>query len=274
MESHPDRIDGRAAPLSVGLREGSTPRPAASEWLGLLRSLMTYHAVPFRARRWRTLYASLLRPGDLGFDIGAHVGNRLRAMRRAGARVVALEPQPLFIRFLRRAYGADPAITLLPYAVGASAGRQSMKVSRRTPTVSTLSTPWMKKVVRDPSLRDVVWDTSTEVNVTTLDQLIEDFGLPAFCKIDTEGSEPDILRGLSRPLPSLSFELLPAVGEQAQECIDLLESLGTYRYNWTLGEQATFRRPDWASAEEASRFLTTICRGSRSGELYARLRPT
>ena len=40
------------------------------------------------------LYARFLRAGDLAFDIGAHVGDRISSFRRLGARVVALEPQP------------------------------------------------------------------------------------------------------------------------------------------------------------------------------------
>ena len=40
-----------------------------------------------------TLYRRFLRPGDLAFDVGAHVGDRVASFRRLGARVVAVEPQ-------------------------------------------------------------------------------------------------------------------------------------------------------------------------------------
>ena len=54
------------------------------------------------------LYAEFVKPGDLVFDIGAHVGDRVRAFRRLGARVIAIEPQPALARTLRLLYGRDP----------------------------------------------------------------------------------------------------------------------------------------------------------------------
>ena len=66
----------------------------ASRAIGLLRSLAVYHGIPMRQRRLRRLYATLAAPGDLTFDLGAHAGNRTRALAAVGCRVVALEPQP------------------------------------------------------------------------------------------------------------------------------------------------------------------------------------
>jgi hypothetical protein len=66
-----------------------------SAWLGFFRSLVIYHS-PATLRAWRRFYKDFLSPGDLAFDVGAHVGTRARAMRAAGAKVVALEPQAPF----------------------------------------------------------------------------------------------------------------------------------------------------------------------------------
>ena len=68
------------------------------------------------------LYAQFVRPGDLVFDIGAHVGDRIACFRRLGARVVAVEPQPALVKTLRLLYGRDRAVTIEPVAVGAQAG--------------------------------------------------------------------------------------------------------------------------------------------------------
>ena len=53
------------------------------------------------------------------------------------------------------------------------------------------------------------WADHAVVPVTTLDALIDRYGLPAFCKIDVEGFEEAVVRGLSRPIPSVSFEFTP-----------------------------------------------------------------
>ena len=62
--------------------------------LSLARSLLIYHGIPLRQRRLRRLYRTFAGPNDLVFDLGAHVGNRTRALVRLGCRVIALEPQP------------------------------------------------------------------------------------------------------------------------------------------------------------------------------------
>ena len=50
------------------------------------------------------------------------------------------------------------------------------------------------------------WNNIEEVQVKKLDTLIKEFGLPNFCKIDTEGYELDILTNLSYTIPIIEFE--------------------------------------------------------------------
>jgi hypothetical protein len=77
------------------------------------RSLEIYYRDPARDRAMDALYARFLRPGDLAFDIGAHVGDRIASFRRLGARVVALEPQPGPARAIALIHGRDPEVTLV-----------------------------------------------------------------------------------------------------------------------------------------------------------------
>src|SRR5262245_21821949 len=61
-------------------------------------------------------YSQVLKPGELCFDIGANVGNRLKVFRKIGARVVAVEPQPACASVLRAVYGRDPSVDVLAVA--------------------------------------------------------------------------------------------------------------------------------------------------------------
>lgn len=246
----------------------------APDWastLGLIRSLAIYYGQPWKSARLRRFYAALVRPGDLAFDVGAHVGNRSRALAAAGARVIALEPQPLFQGVLRRLLPSSAV--LLPQAVGARPGRTTLAISRRHPTVSTLSTAWIDRVSTDDGFRGVAWDRTVEVEVTTLDALIERFGRPAFVKIDVEGLEPEILAGLSTPVQSLAFEYLPAALEGAEACIGRLSTLGDYVYNRVVGEEHRFCHADWMAGPAMMQVLRADTSG-RSGDVYARLRGT
>lgn len=237
-------------------------------YLGLARSLATYHGMPWRKRQLRAFYAQFIGPGDLCFDIGAHVGSRIDVWLGLGARVVALEPQPLCLDWLRRRYRDRAGVILLDRAVGAAPGRQSLLVSTRNPTVSSLSAEWVDEVGRTPGFAGVSWDHAVDVEVTTLDALIAAHGLPVFCKIDVEGYEYEVLRGLNRPLPALSFEYLVALPETALHCIERLTELGDYHYNWSRGERQQLQEPDWLTPDAMRRRLETLQTGS--GDVYAR----
>lgn len=246
-----------------------TLRPARRA-LGVARSLVIYYGKPFQAQRMARFYAQFIRPGDLCFDIGAHVGNRLAVWRRLGGRVVGVEPQPHCMQLLRRFYGQAPDVSLVEAAVGAAPGTQTMWVSESNPTVSTLSPSWIQAVQQVDSFAAVRWETSATVTVTTLDELIARYGEPAFCKIDVEGFELEVLMGLTRPLAALSFEIIPATQALTLGCLDRLAALGDYRYNWSLGEQHRWQSPRWLAHAEMVAALRQMDPGGPSGDIYAR----
>ena len=113
---------------------------------GIARSLVIYHCIPGRQRRMRRFYAQFLRPGDLGFDIGAHVGGRTLAWRRAGVRVIAVEPQPDFVGVLRLFFGRDDDTVIVPAAVGTRPGTAQLRIASATPMVSSVSGTWTAPV--------------------------------------------------------------------------------------------------------------------------------
>jgi FkbM family methyltransferase len=229
-----------------------------------------YYGVPLRNRALARFYAQFVRPGDLCFDIGAHVGNRLWALSRLDARIVALEPQPQCMRLLRRWYGHNPDIELIEQAVGTAPGTRTLFVSERTPTVTTFSRDWISAVGATPGFAGVRWDHGIPVRVTTLDELIARYGEPAFCKIDVEGAELDVLRGLSHPLEALSFEYIPAAIDVAVACVGRLGELGRYEYNWSPGELQRLRSSVWLGPTQMTDLLRHMPVSGQSGDVYAR----
>jgi len=238
---------------------------------GLLRSLVIYYGQPWRLPKLRRLYRPFLGPGDLAFDIGAHVGNRSRVWTSLGARVVAIEPQADLATWLRWQFKDRADITVLETALAASPGTASMHIDPTNPTVTTLSSEWIDQVTRTDGFKDVAWKAPIEVEATTLDRLIAAHGLPDFCKIDVEGFEAEVLKGLSQPIKALSLEFLPAALEVAIEAIDLLEGLGRYQYNVSFGEGMAFDLTDWRHADRMRDWLLQQQGGRRSGDVYARI---
>lgn len=247
--------------------------PAASFWSlwGLARSLLIYYGKPGRARRDRRFYAQFIGRGDLVFDIGAHVGNRVGVFLKLGAACVAIEPQPLFSALLQKIYGRHPGFALVSSALGSEEGETELRISRRTPTVSTTAGAWREKVARSPSFARVRWEDSVSIPVTTLDSLIDRFGSPDLCKIDVEGSELAVLQGLSSPLPLLSLEYIPAASADAIASVARLEELGSYAYNWSQGESQRLREESWLTPDAMSSRLEEMEINEPSGDIYARL---
>jgi FkbM family methyltransferase len=240
-----------------------------SRALGVARSLAVYHGIPGRQRRIRRLYAGFVTRGDIVFDVGAHAGNRTRAFAALGCRVIALEPQPDFVRLLRALFARSPDVTVLEVAVGSAPGRAGLAVSSRTPTVTTISPAWREARREDKDFAGVEWDRTLEVQLTTIDSLIERFGMPAFVKIDVEGAEPDVLAGLSHPVPVLSFEYLPQALDLVATCTRRLQELGDYRFTWSAGESFRLATPVCLTGPELIARLAEPAAQRRSGDVYA-----
>lgn len=237
---------------------------------GVARSLVIYWGQPWKRRRMDALYRRFVSPGDLCFDVGAHVGNRVRSFLSLGARqVVAVEPQPAMLGVLRWLYGRRSEVIIAPIGLSDRPGKLVLHTSSRSPTVSTFDRSWIEELSKDSRWDGVVWDGQVEVEIKTLDQLIEQYGEPAFCKIDVEGLEEHVLKGLSKPIRGLSFEYLPAARERALRCVDHLASLGRYTFLTSPGESHRFAQAEpWKEAELRS-FLSALQPGDPSGDVYA-----
>jgi FkbM family methyltransferase len=236
---------------------------------GIVRSLRIYYSGPERRALMHALYGQFVKPGDLVFDVGAHVGDRIAAFRRLGARVVAIEPQPALVKALRLLYGRDRCVTIEPLAVARSSGIADLKLNLDNPTVATASDAFVEATHDVPGWEGQSWTKTIRVPVVTLDALIERHGKPAFIKVDVEGLEAEVLAGLSHTTPALSFEFTTILPGVAANCIVRCAALGYARYNAILGEKHVFVHPHWLSADEITAWLSALPIEANSGDVYA-----
>jgi FkbM family methyltransferase len=234
-----------------------------------VRSLRIYYGNRERRAAMERLYGRFIKPGDLVFDVGAHVGDRVAAFRRLGARVVAVEPQPALRTTLKLLHGRNRAVTIEPVALGRSTGSVELKLNLDNPTVSTASAEFIRAAAGAPGWNDQRWSKTITVPMTTLDALIARHGAPAFVKIDVEGFEAEALAGLSRPVAALSFEFTTIQPKVAAAAIDRCVALGYASFNAALGESQTLVHEPWLTAPQIAQWLATLPQAANSGDVYA-----
>lgn len=211
------------------------------------------------------LYGQFINAGDLCFDVGANVGNWTDVLLALGAKVVCIEPQPRCVEILRHKYQGNSRVVIVPKGLAAQESIMSLSLCESVHTIATFSDKW-----KTGRFRDYEWKSTIDVPVTTLDALIQEFGVPVFCKIDVEGFEYHVLQGLSCPIPVVSFEFTREFIDDAKQCMDYLESLGRVEFNYALGEVPKLALDRWTDADTIINVLDKIGDDLLWGDIYAR----
>lgn len=195
----------------------------------------------------------------LVFDVGANAGHKAEVFLTSCQHVVCFEPDPTAARQLRRRFARKPGITVIAKGVSDQHGvAQFIRKGEGSP-LNTFSPKWADY---QTDVSNKGQDNILNVEMTTLDFAIKEFGIPNYIKIDVEGFELQVLRGLSTKIRLISFEAnLPLFEEETIQCIQMLSSLGrSPRFNWLASDSGSFVSPDWLSPEE----MVTVVK--RNGE--------
>jgi len=275
------RNDSKASCTKSGL----IPIKALSIFVKSLRFFRLYNIVyvtvlvisnVLSRRKLLRFYSQFVNEGDLCFDIGANIGNRTKVFLKLGATVVAVEPQNICMRKLLKKYGNNDKVFLIHKALGAREGEGNLILSN-SHTVSSMSKEWID-CVRDSdmfftSTSAFQWHKNVSVPMTTLDKLIEKYGSPTVCKIDVEGFEHQVIKGLSQPVKVISFEFTPTpkLINLAIESIKHLAAIGSVQFNYSFGESMVLALPEWVDDSKICNVLLSIpYKTAFSGDIYAR----
>jgi FkbM family methyltransferase len=209
-------------------------------------------------------------PRGLIFDIGANHGAKTDVFLRLGARVLAVDPDELNQEILRRTFlqyrWNKKPVTIVGKAVSDTTGQSVMWVDSPGSAKNTLSQKWVDTLREDERRfgQSLEFGQRREVETVTLGDLIAVCGTPFFVKIDVEGLEPSVIRGLCRPVPYLSFEVnLPEFRPEGLECVELLRTLApTGVFNYAVGCDTGLELGEWLAGEDFSNVLMSCTQPS------------
>jgi len=214
-------------------------------------------------------YSQFIKKGDIVFDIGANIGDKTDIFLRLGAKVVAVEPQESCWRVLKRRFKKQH-VSIVTHALSAERGNVTMFLDK-SPTISSISKDWISAVKKSGRFSTHKWSDKITVETTTMDDLIAQYGKPAFCKIDVEGAELEVLKGLNQSINVLSFEFIPEQTDFSLKCIERLSSFGETEFNYYLGEAENFALPNWVTADKIETIMEQMDKDPKDvGDIYVR----
>ena len=173
---------------------------------------------------------------QLVFDIGANSGDKVAYFLKLGAaKVVAIEPCTEVFQDLKYKFDKNDKVILENIAISDRVGNATLYIAGGR-TTNTISDDFMHRTgkKRFPAGS---WKEKITVETTTLNNLILKYGIPNFCKIDVEGAELQVLKGLASPINFVSFEFTAEFMEESFECMDVLFALDNrYKFNLLIND--------------------------------------
>ena len=212
-------------------------------------------------------HSNFIRKGDLCFDIGANIGDYTLIYLILGARVVCIEPEKENLRKLIIRYQKKKNVSIVPKALADFEGFSELFTCKNLTTISTISKKWKSNGRFSDKYKNYIVQ---KVPTTTLDMLIKQYGLPKFCKIDVEGSEYKVLKGLTKKIQYISFEITKEFIGDAINCVDYLINLGNVRFNFFHPKIKDFYYPRWVKKDKLFEGLNKFNDELFWGDIYAK----
>lgn len=213
----------------------------------------------------RHTLSSLIPDNAVIYDVGANIGDKTEDFLKLNASlVVAVEPQSSCISKLKNRFQDNNQVVIVPLCLNESEDSLNLSICTDAPTISTCSDEWKKG-----RFSNYKWDKKEVVEATTLDHLIECYGAPYYCKIDVEGFEYSVLKGLHQPLPLISIEFTKEFFDTTKKSIQYLKDLGMSKFNFSIGESPFLYLPDFVDAETLIDTILQIQDTLLWGDIYA-----
>ncbi len=208
-------------------------------------------------------------PKDLIFDVGANLGKKSAIFSKLSKKIIAFEPSEKLFGYLQKRF-RQSNIEVFNCALGSNISLSEFYEINGNEAYNSLSKKHIETTVTKREISTIELVTRRKVNVEIIETFIKKFGVPVYIKVDVEGYEYEVIKGLKTPVPLISFEAnLP---EFCEESINIIEYLSTiscdkYQFNFTSGNFLLL--PNFVNKEKATDFLSQT--QYRYVEIYSKL---
>ena len=137
------------------------------------------------------------------FDIGANRGDATYVGLQQGYKVIALEPAPRIYKQLVSNFIYNPDVIPLKFAVSDNDNQSIEFYECDEDGLSTIEKSWLTD--KNMPYHDKTYRT-IKVNTITIDSLAKIYGNPDLIKIDVEGAEWNVFKGMTQKYNKLTFE--------------------------------------------------------------------
>jgi FkbM family methyltransferase len=157
------------------------------------------------------------------FDIGANRGDATVAGLQKCYKVVALEPAPRIYSELVKNFIYNPDVIPLRLAVSETNNERLEFYEAEEDGLSSLEKTWLTDESMPYNGKPF---RTIQVNTITIDELVKSYGVPDLMKIDVEGAEWTVLKGMTQKYGTVAFEWTFETLDQHEKQLDYLYSLG------------------------------------------------
>ena len=179
-----------------------------------------------------------LNSDSLIFDIGYNKGKFSKKIldNFNPSKIIGLEANP---KLINESYD-HPKIKKLNFIVSNNCNEEkTLYINNDFTGISTVSMDVLQKSrfcsgSSKQEKLEKLFDEKIKIKTINLDQLISDYGVPELIKIDVEGHEYEVLKGLTKKVKKITFEWTEENFNQLEKSINFLKSIG-YRHFGVVG---------------------------------------